>query len=345
MIFSYSRLKLYDQCPAAFSYKYLLELLESPSEPLVLGKAVHAAIEKYLNGDDMESAVKIAIDAAELPLDREAVQSLAGHPAVQSIMGGVVEQHFCLPLSEEGNIILQGYIDWWKDDASGIVLKDWKTNRMPYQPTNNHQLGLYAWALGELTGANEVLGELVFLRFPYSAAWYKHTYTQQDMTEARQWALNLALEIEAKLAQSNADIFIEKPGAHCQHCSYASLCIRSVKVEPIIIEDMPAATKVATEVIRLEAALSDYKDKLKSWVKAEGDVHVDDTVFTFVPSNSWQFEKLRELCCELETRGIDYWPFLSLTAAQVKKTGLNDEEIKKFGTRKETQTFRHIKAG
>jgi len=70
-------------------------------------------------------------------------------------------------------------------------------------------------------------------------------------------------------------------------------------------------------------------------------------VFTFVPSASWQFEneKLRELCSELESRGMNFWQYLTLTAAQLKKTGLMEDEIKKFGTKKETLTFRHIKAG
>jgi len=347
LIFSFSRLQLYERCPAAFYYKYLLDLAEAPSEPLVLGKAVHLAIQLYLGGDDMVSAVRASVDNAELQSDPEEVRNLASHPAVMSVMGGSVEQHFELPLDEGGRVILQGYIDWWNQDDKGVYLKDWKTNRSPYSPTDNDQLGLYAWALSELIGADEIKGELVFLRYSYSAMRYKHTYTRLDMSEARQWALNLAMEIEGKLALADPDQFIERPGAHCQYCGYAGLCISSVKVDPIAINDAPAATKLAREVIRLEAAVSEYKDHLKDWVKQNGDVSVDDSLFTFVPSVSLQFssDKLKELCTELESRGTDYWQYLSLTAAQIKKAGITDEEIGRFGTKKETKTFRLIKAG
>jgi len=355
VIFSFSRLQLYSHCPAAFYYKYLLDLPEPPSEPLVLGKAVHSAIQRYLGGDNMETAVHSSVDDAELPLDLEEVRSLASHPAVMSVMGGTVEDHFCLPLDNGGNVLLQGYIDWWKDDASGIHILDWKTNRSPYLPRDNQQLGLYAWALGQLTGADEVHGELVFLRYSYSAMRYNHTYALQDMSKAREWALGLALDIEGKLAQMNVAantvpdtiLFPDKPGVHCQHCGYSGICIRAVTVNPVVIDDMPAATKLAREVIRLEAAVSDYKDHLKSWVKTNGDVSVDDSVFTFVPSSSWHFTdaKLKELCTELDNRGIDYWQYLSMTAAQLKKAGLGDGEISLFGAKRETNTFRLIKAG
>ena len=355
MIFSYSRLKQYEICPAAFSYKYLLELPEPATEPLVLGKAVHAVIQRYLNGDNMDTAVQTSVDEAELPLDVEEVETLAGHPEVLDIMGGVAEQHFSLALNDSGSVVLQGYIDWWKDDVRGIVLKDWKTNRNPYAPMNNHQLGLYALALSRLTGSSEVDGELVFLRYPFMSYRYRHKYTRQDMYEARQWALNLAGEIQAKLAQMNSasntlseiTLFPDRPNTHCQYCGYASLCINSVKIEPVTIADLPGARKVAAEVLRLEAAVDDLKQKLKSWVKYNDAVQVNDAVFTFVPSASWQFEneKLRELCSELESRGMNFWQYLTLTAAQLKKTGLMEDEIKKFGTKKETLTFRHIKAG
>jgi len=355
LIYSFSRLQLYSHCPAAFYFKYLLDLPEPPSEPLVLGKAVHSAIQLYLGGDDIDTAVQSSINEAGLPIDPEEVRNLASHPAVMSVMGGTVEDHFMLPLDDSGSIILQGYIDWWNTDDNKVSLLDWKTNRSPYLPQNNQQLGLYAWALSELTGADEVHGELVFLRYSYSTMRYNHVYALQDMSKAREWASGLALEIEGKLAQMNVAantvpdtiLFPDRPGVHCQHCSYASLCIRSAMVEPVVIDDMLAATKLAREVIRLEAALSDYKDSLKTWVKTNGDVSVDDSLFTFVPSSSWHFtdSKLKELCTSLDNQGIDYWQYLSLTAAQLKKAGLGDDEISLFGAKRETNTFRLIKAG
>jgi len=350
MIFSFSRLKQYETCPAAFSYKYLLELPEAPSEPLVLGKAVHTAIEKYLNGDDMDSAVQASVDEAQLPLDTGEVRNLAGHPEVQSVMGGTVEQHFALPLDDSGSVILQGYIDWWNEDNGGVILKDWKTNRIPYQPIKNHQLGLYAWALSQQTGAAEVQGELVFLRYSFSAMRYNHAYNRQDMSDAREWALKQALEIKEKLAQvdsvSDTILFPDRPGVACQHCGYSSLCIRSAKIEPVTINGSADATKVAAEVIRLESALGDMKDKLKIWARDNGDIAVGDSAYSFVPSTSWSIgsDKLYDLCAELHDAGIDVFQYLTLTAANLKKLEVGDDRLEAYGKKKTTQTFRLVKA-
>ena len=61
MIYSYSRLKRYADCPAAFQYKYLYEMAEAPTEPLILGKTIHTAIQLYLSGADIQTAVDSAI--------------------------------------------------------------------------------------------------------------------------------------------------------------------------------------------------------------------------------------------------------------------------------------------
>ena len=62
---------------------------------------------------------------------------------------GETEIHFQLPLSYEDSApMLQGYIDLVSPDGSKIV--DWKTNRVRYDVRDNHQVGLYAWAVGQL---------------------------------------------------------------------------------------------------------------------------------------------------------------------------------------------------
>lgn len=95
MIYSYSRLKRYEECPASFQYKYLYEMPEPPTEALVLGKTVHTAIQMYLNGMNIQSAVDSAIlQEAELLINRDEVIYLAQHSMVTSISGGQIEQHF-----------------------------------------------------------------------------------------------------------------------------------------------------------------------------------------------------------------------------------------------------------
>ncbi|WP_418626676.1 PD-(D/E)XK nuclease family protein [Anaerosinus sp.] len=355
MIYSYSRLKRYADCPASFQYKYLYEMPELPTEPLVLGKTVHTAIQLYLTGTELQNAVDQAIlQEAELPVDRDEVLRLVEHPMVRKIQSGQVEQQFLIPLDREGVIQLQGYIDWYEQLPSGAVkLIDWKSNRQKYAPTDNHQLGLYSWYLSQVTGATEVDAELLFLRYPYADSRQAYTYTSVEMEEARKWALTLATEIEDKVAELNlldggddVNLFPAIPGKHCQTCSHASLCIKSVQINPVKIDDEVDAQRVAAEVIRLESATSEMKEHLKAWAKEHGAIAVGDSSFEFVPSISWNIdaEKLYELCSELHDRGLDVFQYLTLTAANLKKMGVTDAQLQLYGKQKTTKTFRLVKA-
>ncbi len=89
--------------------------------------------------------------------------------------------------------MIQGYIDLVSPDGSKII--DWKTNRVRYDVRDNHQVGLYAWAIGQLRNRTQVEGNLFFLRFKRAS---KHVFNQVDMDRSRQWALGVANEINSK---------------------------------------------------------------------------------------------------------------------------------------------------
>ncbi|CVK18415.1 PD-(D/E)XK nuclease family protein [Sporomusa sphaeroides] len=357
MIYSYSRLKRYEECPASFQYKYLYEMTESPTETLVLGKTVHAAIQMYLNGMDIQAAVNAAIvQEAQIPVNADEVTYLTQHSMVMGVTGGQAEQHFVIPLDSTGLLYFQGYIDWYQTLPDGTIqLIDWKTNRQKYLPVDNHQLGLYAWYLSQVTGVQEIHAELVFLRYPDAQSRQAHTYTLEEMEKARIWAFRLAEDIEDKVAEWNMSggidgmsdsLFPAAPGKHCQYCRHAGLCIKSVSFDPVPVTDRADAERVAAEVIRLEAALDDMKDRLKVWAKENGDIPVGDAAFSFVPSVSWHMEadKLYELCTELHDAGVDVFQYLTLTAANLKKMGVDETKLAAFGKKKVSNTFRLIKA-
>ena len=57
MIFSFSRLSLYETCPYRFYKKYIQGYKEPSSYPLALGKGVHKAIEDKIKGFSHSEAV------------------------------------------------------------------------------------------------------------------------------------------------------------------------------------------------------------------------------------------------------------------------------------------------
>ncbi len=365
MIFSYSRLKKYTDCPAAFYKKYILELPDPSGEAAVLGKVVHAAVEKYILGTEKTMAIEKAISTAELPVNHKEVNWLMSHEVIESIAKSThmfkryqVEEHFRLPLHDKpGSPILQGYIDLWHEDQyNNISVVDWKTNRAQYEPLENHQLGLYAWALSKLTGQKEIFGSLIFLRFKKD--YHRHTeYSKDKMEEARLWALQSAQDIEEKLAtialfDANPDeLFPAIPNSTCRWCPYASDCLKQAetKGEIITIENInnpEEAKTVAAEVFRLEATLKEMKEQLKEWVQNNGSVQVGDRKYQFCPSESWQFspEGLEEFCFDLQKSGINPWEMLSIGSNQLKKIGWTEEVLANYAKRKTRNTFRCVKA-
>ena len=353
MIYSYSRLKRYADCPSSFQYKYLMDMEEPITEPLVLGKAVHAAIQGFLSGIDRDNAIDEAMQKAELPLERAEVVKMVYHPRVSQVISGKVESHFVTSLDAEGILKFQGFIDWYDKLPDGSVhLIDWKTNRLTYKPLDNKQLGLYAWYLSRVYGVQEVHADLMFLRYSGANCTQSHLYTPGEMEESRTWAFQLANEIEDKTAEwslqagrEDDQIFPARTGVHCQYCGYASVCVKNIQAKSMEIKNDGDARAVGAEVIRLEAALGMMKDQLKAWVKQNGDVIIDDSAFSYVPSCSWNIEPemLYELCAQLHDEGVNVFEYLTLTAANLKKIGISEERVKLFGKKKVSKNFKLVK--
>ena len=228
MIYSFSRLNLYDTCPYRFYKKYIERLEEPVSKPLALGKAVHNAIEDKIKGvDHTEAILNGWIETnfhSEVTLDE--INELASRAKIYPNKGDT-EKRFKLPLdSGENAPMIQGIID--VVERKGRSITDWKTNRAMYSVTDTYQVGLYAWAVSELYGTSEVVGSLQFLRFRKSSS---KIFDRFDMENARLWALGLAITIEDKLElysmvpDKGEKIFPACPSNECRHCPFATDCV------------------------------------------------------------------------------------------------------------------------
>lgn len=341
-LFSYSRLSRYESCPASFYACYIEGIKEDPTEPLVLGKAVHAVIEAAMrfNRDDEEFfrvMSKIMADTAPVEINPEEIFKLACRDVVLQELHpeNNIETHFVAPLSGEPfSPEIQGYIDLWRN-GDYIQLIDWKTNRVTYSPKDNHQLGLYAWYLYQQT-KKPVRGKLVFLR---TGETPEHEYTLGEMEEARKWAFNLALDIQDRLHKveegtgSPKELFPPAPGEVCQYCGYASACTDSGPLSNPEIEDYQSAQRLAREIIKLESTLSQMKDSLKKYVEACGPVELDKKKFIMQSSYYWKWDaaSLKKAMRKMLEDGKDPFEHFNLTSTQLKKLGWEDEEILQLG--------------
>ena len=226
MIFSYSRLSLYQICPKRFYYKYILKLEDSTiTKPLALGKAVHKSIEAIINGLPVKEAVFEGYSVCDFHPEvsiNEIAELVRRAPVTKNM--GETEFYFRIPLFNSPNAPkIQGYIDL----VQGNRLKDWKTNWKSYGVNENHQVGIYAWALSKLKGYEMVEGSLYFLRFKQES---KYFFDENDMNQSRLWALKLANEINFKremldiCPEKANDLFLIKPSSACSYCPFAFEC-------------------------------------------------------------------------------------------------------------------------
>lgn len=363
-VYSYSRLKLYDDCPASYYYKYILELPEESGEPLIIGKTVHLAIEKYLK--QLREGVKVNIKACIREAIKEfnansvkdTVLKIGLSPAIDSntflYNKSEIEHGFHIPLDDNEEFILQGAIDYFEyglpDDSAYLL--DWKTNHIRYS-ANNLQMGIYAWYLSQQYGVDTVYASMIFLRYSQSACTEKAVFTKIEMEKARSWAYNIAKEIEANLLElqlfsGNPDeIFPAKPCANCQHCSYAFQCVKGLVLIPVQVNNRYQATAMAEDILRMDAASTAMKKELKKWVKASNSpIAINGGEYCFTSTVSWDLtpDGIKALCHDLAEKNFDYWQYLTIGATQIKKLNLTDSELLKYGTKKTSETFRFIKS-
>lgn len=234
VLYSFSRLNLYSQCPFRFHKKYIQEIEEPLTKPLALGKGVHKGIEEMLkNKIGLEEAVTLGFIEAEFhsEVTGEEMKKLIKNAPLNFGAEPEAELHFELPLSDSPSAPkIQGYIDVVLDDS----FIDWKTNWRPYDIWENMQIPLYAWAMMQLKNVSTIRGELYFLRYKKH---YEYNFSKNEAEIARIWAYDLAMEIEeriflAELFPEETDrLFPAKPSSICKHCPINLECFAKF-VEP-----------------------------------------------------------------------------------------------------------------
>ncbi len=225
MVFSFSRLSLFEQCPYRFYLRYIEREEEPTTEPLALGKATHKGIEQRINtGCSIEEAALDGLVEADFyPLKMNELQDLISRAKVTPGMGKT-ETYFHLPLcSSSSSPTVQGFVDLDMDTR----FVDWKTNRKPYNVFDTMQLPLYAWALMTIKEVKEITGAYFFLRW---RKWVSYTFTMSEAEKARRWAYEFARRIEQRLflldiGEPAGQLFPAKPSRLCRHCPFAIKCL------------------------------------------------------------------------------------------------------------------------
>jgi len=229
---SYSQLEKFSSCPARTAAETLIESPLRPADPRMVGKLVHAMLERTAGAD------------GRLPRDRagwrkvgeRAVAETADGPARNRLVpeddepdewldlavGRLERFHLDLPLdpaqpereilSNAWGVPLRAFVDY--TDKTGMIL-DWKTGK-PY-PSHGDQLRVYTQLLREM-------GETV----PWAADVYVDTnkitaadLTAKALTQTGDWAKKNWDGLQSSIASGR---FAYGPSYLCPWCPLARAC-------------------------------------------------------------------------------------------------------------------------
>lgn len=339
-IFSYSRIKKFVDCPAAFYRKYVLNLPEIPSPEALKGRAGHAVIRAAGTAGGLEhigAALSAVCALAGLKEDEFACLLDSEHVREAVEKGGWFESHFEVPLDEFPLApSIQGYIDYFRfrEEPDCIELNDWKFGHQVYHPLETNQLGLYAYYLAQKYG-KPVRCRLVFLQ---AGKVTEHVYSEEDIEAARLWALENASEIQKRLTrldpQDPYQTFPPKHSHLCGYCTWAAECVDGTV--PDIPETMEQAQELGAKILHLEGCLDAMKEKLKVFVEANGPVPVDGKQFYFSESVNWKWSRdaLAKAYQALLESGMNPFDVFTITASGLKKAPWQESELLDFGAKK-----------
>ncbi|MGI6448849.1 MAG: PD-(D/E)XK nuclease family protein [Desulfitobacteriia bacterium] len=380
-VYSFSRLTTAD-CLKRFYLKYVLKQEEPSGPPAIQGKIVHETVAGLIDPERLKDVVvpgsfEMYAETAKVGVDLdEAVNLILAAKACPGI--GKVETYHRVNLdpSDPFSPLLQVYIDLdlseTKKNNTGKVL-DWKTHHVDFEPTDNHQLGLYSWVLSQKYGYQEVDGVLRFLRYKGKKCSKRHTYTAEEMEGARKWAYTLACDLECRLGQLEFGgdpevLFPANPeSGQCKYCSFVCECqkqseskkssftasVKDLEKGELKINLPEEAADIAAEVLRLKAAHDKLQNALKDYCKRTGDVvEVADQQYGSSTSISWSFnaEQKKEIAKAIAEEGINPWEIFALGSTQLKNKqidalGWDETTYKKFGGKQKiTETYKWTKA-
>lgn len=101
------------------------------------------------------------------------------------------------------------------------------------------------------------------------------------------------------------------------------------------------ASELAAEIERMESALKTLKAELKRFVDQNGAIETNKKVWNYNVAVSWEFHEsgLKEMADQLALEGINPWKVMTITAANLKKIGWDEEILSQFGQKKEAKRF------
>lgn len=205
---SYSRLNMWERCPAAFHYKHVLKLPEEQSSAMARGSRIDKIAEDYITGagtDAMPAELakfdSLFREMRALPSDLKVVQQNWGYDAQWRATGWFAKDTWLRVKLDAGVIYPDG-------DADVVDVKTGKQ-----YDSNKEQLSLYALA--------------TFRRYPHvshvtTRLWYLDSGAEVTAEFEADSATDEIAKWEARVAPMFADtVYAPRPNDGCRGCAFS----------------------------------------------------------------------------------------------------------------------------
>lgn len=231
---SYTKLDTYRTCPRKFKYIYMDKLHEPPSEAMLIGSAVHSALETWVavDGKDVGDLLDIfaascedkrlegSISDEEEELARvmlydyfEQLQTLD-----RSLIIGVEHMfELLIPGTRITGVIDRAmYLD---DKKETVMIPDYKSGRNSItaaKAKTNWQMGIYTLAAKQLWPAKRYITELIYPRLNKTVS---HEFTDEELNKIRSELIDTStnIKLDSRFAPKGTPPI-------CGYCGYNTIC-------------------------------------------------------------------------------------------------------------------------
>lgn len=339
MAYSYSAIRLFQQCPKAFKLERILKFPQLPSKERDDGRLVHDAIAgytKHLWENKLASDVTwehLTDDLALSPEAEELMEDFARQFALNldTFKGAEIE----IAINEKGE-----RVDWWDDDVffrakidrldvdeNRVLITDYKTSHII--ELDKLQLKIYAWLVNFLNPERDTfLVKNHFLRFRVEKGG------EIPLSKVKLVGDEVKKFIDVIEAEKK---FEAKPGSHCSYCSYTHRCGLLVELGKggyPVIDSEEKAVEYAAKLVIVEAALKKVKDLLKGWCEDKGLIKLDVGTYGFNLTKSRKVKDIEVFYEKLAEQGINPLDYMNVDLRKIKKLKDLDDLFEETGSTK-----------
>lgn len=231
---SYTRLDIYRTCPRKYKLIYLGREIEPPSEAMLVGKAVHSALETWVaeEGEDVGDLMDIFAAACEVQralgkISEEEEESARAMLFDYYEQLSKVERSLVVGIEHEFELIIPGAritgvidrAEYLEEEHRTLIVTDYKSGRRSItekQAKNNTQMAIYTMAAQGIWPADNYITELVYPRLNKSV---RYQFTADDLRrhieEIKEIAL--AIKLDSRFAPKGTPPI-------CGYCGFNEQC-------------------------------------------------------------------------------------------------------------------------